>query len=261
MNTLQKILLTFTLVLSTAFTNLGYASDSAKGIVLVAGATGGTGRIIVSQLQEQGFHVRAMVRNLEKGKTVLGEDIELVKADVTDPATLTNAVAGANYIISAIGTPIGTEGKNNPETVDYLGVVALIDAAKQAGTEKFILITSGGTTWWIHPLNWFGGDVLKWKHKSEVYLRESGLTHVIIRPAGGLKDEPANTKTIKFTQSDGIPSTISRSDVATAAVNALIFSEANNKTFEIQDDEEGQRSDQVDWLNTFSSMTVDSDNF
>ena len=191
----------------------------------------------------------------------MGNDINLVVADVTKPATLTDAVAGTDYIISTIGTPIGAEGPNNPENVDYKGVVALIDAAKQAGSKKFILVTSGGTTWWTHPLNWFGDGVLTWKHKSELYLRDSGLNHVILRPAGGLTDEPLGSKTIKYTQSDGIPSTISRADVAFVAVQALIYSESDNKTFEIQDDEDGQASTALNWQTIFNAMTVESDNF
>ncbi len=249
----------FSLLLSSGAIADGHAQN--KGVVLVAGATGGTGRLVVEQLNQQGYTVRAMVRDMEKGKKLLGDNIELVKADVTKADTLTAAVAGTDYIISTIGTPIGVEGPNNPETVDYLGVVALIDAAKATQNKKFILITSGGTTWWTHPLNWFGDGVLTWKHKSELYLRDSGLTHVILRPAGGLTDEPLNTKTIKFTQSDGIPSTISRADVAFVTVQALLHSESDNKTFEIQDDEDGQLSSDIDWQSTFKTMTVDSDNF
>ncbi|ARN73405.1 SDR family oxidoreductase [Oceanicoccus sagamiensis] len=239
----------------------GNAIASDKGLVLVAGATGGTGKLVVEQLLQQGYSVRAMVRSIEKGKKVLGNDIELVKADVTQKETLAAAVNGTDYIISTIGTPIGAEGTNNPENVDYLGVVALIDTAKAAQSKKFILVTSGGTTWWTHPLNWFGDGVLTWKHKSELHLRASGLNHVILRPAGGLTDEPLNTKKIKFTQSDGIPSTISRADVAAVAVAALTHPESDNKTFEIQDDEEGQLSSEVNWQSTFEAMTIDSDNF
>ena len=237
------------------------ATAQDKGLVLVAGATGGTGKLVVEQLIEQGYAVRAMSRTEAKGKKVLGEDVNLVIADVTKPETLADAVAGVDFVISTIGTPIGAEGPNNPENVDYKGVVALIDAAKTAGNKKFILVTSGGTTWWTHPLNWFGDGVLTWKHKSELYLRDSGLNHVILRPAGGLTDEPLASKPIKFTQSDGIPSTISRADVAYVAVQALIHTEADNKTFEIQDEEEGQPSTAINWQNAFQSMKVESDNF
>ena len=232
-----------------------------KGLVLVAGATGGTGRIVVQQLIDAGYQVRAMVRNLDKGKTILGADIALVKADVTAADTLTAAVAGVDYAISTIGTALGAKGNNTPENVDYLGTVALIDAAEAAGVKKFVLVTSGGTTWRIHPLNWFGDNVLKWKRKSEIHLRQSGMTHVIVRPAGGLKDEPGNSKPIEFTQRDGIPSTITRADVATVAVKALIFADADNKTFEIQNRDDGPTADQIDWQLVFQQLSEQSDNF
>lgn len=232
-----------------------------KALVLVAGSTGGTGRLVVAQLIDAGYEVRAMVRDLDRGKEVLGPDIVLVKADVTKPQSLIAAVQGADFIISTIGASIKGEGNNSPETVDYMGAKALIDAAKAAGTKKFIMVTSGGTTWWIHPLNWFGGNVLKWKQKAEIHLRASGLTHIIVRPAGGLKDEPGNTQAIVFSQNDGIPSSISREDVATTVVKALQFKQANNKTFEIKNDEDGQVIGRVDWLNTFATMTEQSDNF
>ena len=255
--TLVKIiLLSITLSASPVFS---YANNNER--ILVAGATGGTGRIVVQQLVDEGYQVRAMVRDLEKGKRILGDAVALVRADVTQPETLTAALTDIDYVISTIGTAIGAQGNNSPENVDYLGTVALIDAAKAARVQKFILVTSGGTTWWIHPLNWFGDDVLKWKHKAELYLRQSGLTHVIVRPAGGLKDEPGNSKPIRFTQSDGIPSTVSRTDVATVSVKALIFPEADNKTFEIQNKGDGPTADKVDWLNVFRGLSEQSDNF
>ncbi|WP_101759031.1 SDR family oxidoreductase [Oceanicoccus sp. KOV_DT_Chl] len=238
---------------------------AGKSTVLVAGATGGTGRLVVTELLAADYHVVAMARNGDKAKQLfsdyLDKGVTIAVADVTEPETLPAIFAQVDYVISTLGTAIGSEGDNNPETVDYQGTVELIEQAKYHSIKKFILITSGGTTWWLHPLNWFGDDVLKWKHKSELYLRDSGINHVIIRPAGGLKDEPANTKAIKFTQTDGIPSTISRADVATVAVKALIHDQATNKTFEIQDDDDGQTTASINWQQVFADMTVDSDNF
>jgi len=232
-----------------------FAED--KGLVVVAGATGRTGRRVVGHLKKEGYEVRAMVRSKDKGTRVLGDDIVMVQADVTDPASLPPAVEGADFVISAIGTG----GKASPEDVDYGGSVALIDAAKKAGIKKFIMVTSGGVTWRIHPINWFSGGVLKWKRKAEIYLRASGLTHVIVRPNGGLSDDPAGEHKITFTQSDDFGGKISRDDVAVVCVKALMYPEADNKTFEIQNDDNGQSVKDVDWHATFSAMKVASDNF
>lgn len=232
----------------------------AKGLVLVAGATGGTGREVVAQLLEKGYTVRAMVRSLDKGKQVLGAEIPLIEADVTEPDTLTNAVQGVDYVVNTVGAGLKGKGKTSPEAVDYTGSLALINAAQTAGVKKFVLTTSGGVTWWIHPLNWFGGNVLKWKRKAEQYLRSTGMTHVIVRPAGGLTDEPTNSRAVVLSQSDGIPSSVCRADVATAIVAALENSDADNKTFEIRDSDKGKPVGEIDWQQAFAAMQINSDN-
>jgi uncharacterized protein YbjT (DUF2867 family) len=252
-NILQSIILG--LVLVSLMSSGTFAGD--KGLVVVAGATGRTGQLVVKYLKAEGYEVRAMVRSLEKGKRVLGEDIAMVQADVTEPSSLPPLLDGADFVISAIGSG----SKASPEAVDYGGSVALIDAAKSAGIKKFVMVTSGGVTWRFHPLNWTGENVLKWKRKAELYLRASGLTHVIVRPNGGLSDKSANTNRITFTQNDKFAMRISRDDVAIVCVKALVFKEADNKTFEIQNDDDGLVAKDVDWRKTFSAMAVQSDNF
>ena len=249
------------IILSLAMVALASSQIFAdgKGLVVVAGATGGTGRLVVKHLIAEGYEVRAMVRSLKKGKQVLGEDIAMVQADVTEPSTLPPLLTGADFVISAIG--VSGKGEARPENVDYGGSVALIDASKSARIKKFIMVTSGGVTWWTHPINWFSGGVLKWKRKAELYLRVSGLTHVIVRPNGGLNDKPGNLKKIIFTQNDGFPSSISREDVAIVCVKALVHKEANNKTFEVRNGGDGRITSSVDWAKTFSAMVVQSDNF
>jgi uncharacterized protein YbjT (DUF2867 family) len=249
------------IILGLAMVAIASSQVSAddKGLVVVAGATGRTGRLVVKNLIAEGYEVRAMVRSLEKGKQVFGEEIAMVQADVTKPSTLPPLLAGADFVISAIG--VSGKGEARPEDVDYGGSVALIDASKSAKIKKFIMVTSGGVTWWTHPINWFSGGVLKWKRKAELYLRASGLTHVIVRPNGGLTDKPGNLKKIIFTQNDGFPSSISREDVAIVCVKALEHKEANNKTFEVRNGGDGLITSSVDWAKTFSEMVVQSDNF
>jgi uncharacterized protein YbjT (DUF2867 family) len=255
--TKKLLLIIFFLVLATMPLFQAYAGG--KGIVVVAGATGRMGKLVVKHLKAEGYEVRAMVRSLEKGRQVFGEDVTLVRADVTEPTTLPPLLAGADFVISAIG--VSGRGEASPKDVDYGGSLALIDASKSAGIKKFIMVTSGGVTWWTHPINWFSGDVLKWKRKAEQYLRVSGLTHVIVRPNGGLTNKPGNSNKIIFTQNDGFPSSsISRDDVAIVCVKALMHKEANNKTFEVKNSDDGMVTSAVDWSKAFGAMMVQSDN-
>ncbi|MFO5526311.1 MAG: SDR family oxidoreductase, partial [Cuspidothrix sp.] len=65
---------------------------SNMGVILVAGATGGVGKRVVKKLVAQGYSVRCLVRDIEKAKPILGDDINLVVGDITKPETLTNLV-------------------------------------------------------------------------------------------------------------------------------------------------------------------------
>ena len=62
------------------------------GVILVAGATGGVGKRVVQHLIEQNYQVRALVRDIERGKKMLGDQVELFEADITLPETLTPAL-------------------------------------------------------------------------------------------------------------------------------------------------------------------------
>ena len=54
----------------------------------VIGGTGTTGRGVVAALQAKGADFRCLVRDLAKAAETLGSDVELVQADVDDPASL-----------------------------------------------------------------------------------------------------------------------------------------------------------------------------
>jgi uncharacterized protein YbjT (DUF2867 family) len=62
---------------------------------VVTGASGNTGRATVKALRARGEHVRAIVRNAERGKELTGPGIDIVTADLHDPDGLVKALAGA----------------------------------------------------------------------------------------------------------------------------------------------------------------------
>ena len=166
---------------------------SGPAVVLVAGATGRTGRQILEQLRrDPRFAIRPMARDVAAARKEIGADYAWVAGDVTRPETLAPAMAGVSFVLCAIG---GTErsGPNSPEFVDYGGVRNLTDAARAAGVRQLVLESSmgvgsgGGMLGML--LNLLSGDALKWKAKGEAHLRASGVPYTIVRP-GGLVDEP-----------------------------------------------------------------------
>jgi uncharacterized protein YbjT (DUF2867 family) len=218
-------------VLLSVFVAVASAAP-ADELVLVAGATGGTGRQVVAQLLDQGYGVRALVRDAASAAEKLGPEVEFIVADVRDPESLVPAFEGVTSVVSAIGAG-EKAGPNSPEFVDYGGNKNLIDAAVNAGARQFVLVSSMGVTHEDHVLNRIFGNVLIWKMKGEDYLRATDINYTVVRP-GGLHDKPGGEQKIIFEQTDTVKSvSISRADVAAVCIAALIYPEAHNKTFEV----------------------------
>ena len=87
--------------------------------VLVVGATGSIGRLVVEEAVRKGHAVRALAREPRQVRRLL-PDVEVVAGDLTRPDTLTAAVDGVDAIVFTHGSDGG--GKAGAEEVDYGGV-------------------------------------------------------------------------------------------------------------------------------------------
>ena len=121
------------------------------GVILVAGGTGGVGKRVVKKLVAQGNKVRCLVRDIEKARSIVGDDVDLVFADITKPETLTNLVmANIQAVICCTAVRVqpvegDTENRDKyyqgvkfyqpeivgdtPENVEFRGVKNLVEAA------------------------------------------------------------------------------------------------------------------------------------
>ena len=76
--------------------------------VLVVGATGGVGQLVVAKLLEAGYSVRALARSPEKARDLLGtaDALEIVTADLRDAAALdaSGVASGVDAVVSCTGT-------------------------------------------------------------------------------------------------------------------------------------------------------------
>ena len=198
--------------------------------ILVAGATGRTGRIIIKKLLAQGINPRVLVRDLPTAQALWGDAVHYYIGDVRDINTLLPAANGVSALISAVGasSPVG---KNCPKRVDYQGVANLVTAASSGSVERFILISSIAVTHQEHPMNCFGG-ILEWKFKGEEVLRASQLEYGIIRP-GGLKDTPGGERQLIFSQGDSLLGMVSRADLAEISLQAVQYPQPLHVTFEV----------------------------
>jgi len=107
--------------------------------------------------------------------------------------------------------------------VDSVGSINAIDAAKAAGAQRFILVSSigvGESASAIPPkVLEVLAAVLVEKTKAENYLIESGLDYTVIRP-GTLLNKPANGLGM-LTQDTSVTGIIRRVEVARLVVEAL----------------------------------------
>jgi uncharacterized protein YbjT (DUF2867 family) len=142
-------------------------------MILVAGATGAVGGMIVRSLLDQEQAVRVLVRQGSPYEALAESGAEIALGDVKHPASLAPALRDADVVITT-ATAGQRSGADTPQTVDLEGNRHLIEAARAAGVKQFIFV-SALTASVDHPL-----PLLRAKAETEVALRSSGLTYTIL---------------------------------------------------------------------------------
>ncbi len=196
----------------------------------VAGATGETGKRIVQELVARNIPVRALVRDLEKARSILPEVVDLVQGDVLKPEALSAALGDSTVLLCATGAA-PSFNPTGPYKVDYEGTKNLVDAAKAKGIEHFAFVSSLCTSKLLHPLNLFW-LILVWKKQAEEYIQKSGLTYTIVRP-GGLKNEDNSNPIVMQSADTMFDGSIPRQKVAAVCVESLFEAASRNKIVEI----------------------------
>ncbi len=98
-------------------------------MILVTGASGFVGRHVVRELATSGTRVRAMVRTARGASALEGIDCELVRGDVTDPASLRAASRGMRTIVHLVSIVEGSPATF--ERVMATGTGNLVEAARE----------------------------------------------------------------------------------------------------------------------------------
>ncbi|MGA0531701.1 NAD(P)-dependent oxidoreductase [Hansschlegelia sp. KR7-227] len=193
--------------------------------ILVLGATGATGRLIVSKAAANGHTVVALVRSKAKAADIAGA--ELVEGDARDPAALTRAIAGCDAVISSLGTAISPFRE---VTLLSTATRALVGVMVEQNIRRLVCITGlgagdsrghGGFFFDRLFLPLMLRKVYEDKNRQEDVIRASKLDWIIVRPTV-LNDKPARGDIKALTDLSGVHGgAIARADVAAFVVQQL----------------------------------------
>lgn len=203
-------------------------ADVSKRPVLVAGATGRTGRLIVDRLLERGISVHALVRDPAKGRELLAPRVRQFIGDARSSHTLIAPMAGVGAVI--IATSGGAERENSAELVDYFGTSNLVRQAAISHVDLVVFVSTISATRPEHYLDVESTSV-GWKARAEEIIRRSGVPYCIIR-SGWLTDGPGG-EPLSVSQGDTAEGRISRSDLADVCTRLLFLPHARGKTIDL----------------------------
>jgi uronate dehydrogenase len=111
-------------------------------LVLVTGSAGRIGRAVVDGLKARGHRVRGFDRVPTPGLT------DFVVGDLTDPAAVRGAMAGAGALVHLAATPDDDDFLTQLVPNNLVGVYHVLEGAREAGVQRVVLASSGQVVWW-----------------------------------------------------------------------------------------------------------------
>lgn len=198
--------------------------------ILVVGANGQIGKHLVSKIQDTNEHTAiAMVRNEDQISQFESQGAKTALVDLEGSIDdIARAAKGADAVVFTAGSG-GHTGADKTMMIDLDGAIKTMEAAKQAGVKRFVIVSAIG----VHHRDKWMGSVPYYsaaKHYADVWLRQSGLDYTIIRPGGLLND--AGTGKIKVAV-DLDRGSIPREDVATTILASLEDDHTIGKEFDM----------------------------
>ncbi|WP_247827792.1 SDR family oxidoreductase [Arthrobacter antioxidans] len=197
--------------------------------IVITGATGHLGRLVVEQLLARGVDPSTIVaggRNEEALAGLAAHGVRTARIDYADPATLEDAFAGAGKVLLISGNEVGKRSVQHK---------AVIDAARRVGAE--LVYTSA-------PRASTSALVLAPEHKAtEGLLEGSGLTYTVLRNnwytenyADTIRRAAATGEILTGTGSGRVASA-TRRDYAESAAVVLLSGEHAGEILELGGDE------------------------
>jgi uncharacterized protein YbjT (DUF2867 family) len=161
--------------------------------LVVFGANGPTGRLLIQLALGEGHHVVAFTRH-PGAFPIEDSHLEVAPGDVHDLAAVATAVDGSDAVLSTLGVPFG----KTPVSVYSDGVTNIVTAMRAAGVKRLAAVSSGAIGPHPEPLGGFlfekvmqpyvvnklGKTVYDDMRRMEAIVADSDLAWTIVRPSG-----------------------------------------------------------------------------
>jgi nucleoside-diphosphate-sugar epimerase len=125
--------------------------------ILVTGATGLLGSALCPALRDRGHDVRALIRFSSRTELQDLEGIEVIRGNLLETDSLTDAVAGVDAVVHAAASILGRD-EESARKINVDATFSLLDALRRTGNpaSRFVFvssITAGGFGTSQHPLH------------------------------------------------------------------------------------------------------------
>jgi uncharacterized protein YbjT (DUF2867 family) len=196
--------------------------------VVIAGGHGKIAMLLGQLLVDDGHRVRGIIRKPEQSADLEAIGVEPVVFDLEHDDGLAAAIEGADAAVFAAGAGPGS-GAERKLTMDRDGAIKLIDACKEVGARRYVIVSSIGADSAAS-----GDDVfavyLRAKGEADDAVRASGLDYTVIRP-GALTDDPGSDL---IALAENVPrGSIPRADVAATIALVLGAPNTTGKTLDL----------------------------
>lgn len=161
--------------------------EGSLSTILLTGASGFVGSHVLPALLAAGHDVFALVRSAAAGEAVVAgmealpeparARVHLRQGEVTEPATLARAMAGADAVVHLVAIPRDFSGGRDLRQINTDGTRIVLDAARAARIRRVVHLGALGVA--DDPRLHYASS----KARAETLVRDSGLDWTILKPS------------------------------------------------------------------------------
>lgn len=189
-------------------------------MILVTGATGNIGSVLIQKLAAAGVPAKALIRSPKKAKQITAPSIEVTVGDMSQSTQLESVLDGVSKLF--LLSPLDPTMSQLQQQV--------IRLAKQAGVTHVVKLSVEGADAQSSL------SVRRWHGEVEQFLEASGLAWTYLRPGYFMQNLLMSAPTIRaqnsfFAPRDEITAAIDARDIAAVAFEVLTTSGHENKAY------------------------------